>query len=168
MKQILIFCLFIVIALNVKAGLPNKAAGIRGGLSSGFEYRVFSSDMSAYKVLLSFRQNGIQLTGMKEFFMPATFDFSEDFNFVYGFGAHAGFAKWRTESYSNAANPEYVYYDHHTGPVIGLDGLAALEYTIPAVPLIVGIEIKPYFNLLGKNFFQLQPFDFAFTVKYSF
>jgi hypothetical protein len=58
--------------------------------------------------------------------------------------------------------------ENRTGPIVGLDALAAVEYAIPQVPLVAGIEAKPYFNLFGKNFFQLQPFDFAFTLKYTF
>lgn len=147
---------------------PKKAVGIRGGLSSGFEYRVFSGEINSYKVLLSTRQSGLQLTGMKEFHIPQAFDFYEDLTFVYGFGAHAGFESWNVIRYHDELNFTSSYVEKKSGPVAGLDGLAAVEYDIPQIPLNVGIEVKPYFNLFGKNFFQLQPFDFAFTVKYTF
>jgi hypothetical protein len=168
MKQ---FYLFILLALATLKGFaqgPEKAIGIRGGFSSGFEYRVFSGDMTSYKVLLSTRKQGIQLTGMKEFHMPEAFDFNEDFSFIYGFGAHAGFESWQVIRYYDINYPNDWYHDRRSGPVAGLDALIAIEYTIPQVPLVVGFEDKPYFNLFGKNFFQLQPFDFAFTIKYTF
>ncbi len=168
MKQLYILSILIFLVLSGYSQSPRKAVGIRGGISSGFEYRVFSGELSSYKVLLSTRKQGLQLTGMKEFHMPQAFDFNEDISFVYGFGAHVGFESWY--SYTGDINlPDY--YDYRvkkSGPIAGLDALAGLEYTIPQIPLVVGIEAKPYFNLFGKNFFQLQPFDFAFTVKYTF
>jgi len=147
---------------------PKKAVGIRGGISSGFEYRVFSGELTSYKVLLSTRHDGLQLSGLKEFHTPEVFAFDEDFTFVYGFGAHVGFESWYTSRDGDDLLDYYAYRTKKSGPVAGLDGLAAIEYTIPQIPLVIGIEAKPYFNLFGKNFFQLQPFDFAFTVKYTF
>ncbi len=96
------------------------------------------------------------------------FDFDDNLSFVYGFGAHVGFESWTVTRYYNDYYSKNWYRDRRSGPVAGLDGLAALEYTIPQIPIVVGIEAKPYFNLFGKNFFQLQPFDFAFTIKYTF
>lgn len=168
MKQtyLLIFLLFAT--LSGFAEEPRKAIGIRGGISSGFEYRVFSGELVSYKALVSARHRGLQFTGLKEFHMPDAFEFSHDLSFVYGFGAHVGFESWYVDEYAFENGYQYRYEDRRTGPIVGLDGLAALEYTIPTIPLVAGFEVKPYFNLLGKNFFQLQPFDFAFTVKYTF
>jgi len=147
---------------------PEKAVGIRGGISSGFEYRVFSGDMSSYKVLLSTRKRGLQLTGLKEYHVPDAFEINEDLAFVYGFGAHVGFESWYTYPYFDEYLYDRRYRESHSGPIAGLDALAAVEYSIPQIPLTAGVEVKPYFNLFGKNFFQLQPFDFAFTIKYTF
>lgn len=159
--------ILLLVALSGFSQGPKKAVGIRGGISSGFEYRVFSSELSSYKVLFSTRQQGLQLTGLKEFHQPDAFDFCEDLSFIYGFGAHVGFETWHT-CYYDEYFPGQRFREHRSGPIAGLDGLAATEYTIPAIPLVVGFEVKPYFNLFGKNFFQVQPFDFAFTVKYTF
>lgn len=145
-----------------------KAIGIRGGITSGFEYRVFSGDQTSYRALLSARREGLQLTGLKEFHKPAAIDGNPDFSFIYGLGAHAGFESWHKYYGYYEADRYYSYRDRKTSPVVGLDALAGIEYSIPDIPLVIGIEAKPFFNLFGKNFFQLQPFDFAFTVKYTF
>ncbi len=105
---------------------------------------------------------------MKEFHVPQAFDFTDEISFIYGFGAHVGFETWNVYHYYDTPPYEYRDRERKTGPVAGLDGLAAAEYSIPQIPLVLGFEVKPYFNLFGKNFFQLQPFDFAFTVKYTF
>lgn len=168
MKHIYLIISIFIFSFSSFAEEPIKAVGIRGGLSSGFEYRVFSGDLTSYKVLLSTRKQGLQLTGLKEFHVPEAFNIDqEEFTFVYGFGAHAGFESWYRDNYYNDIY-HTRYSEHRSGPVAGLDGLAGIEYTIREIPLVVGIEVKPYFNLFGKNFFQIQPFDFAFTVKYTF
>ena len=168
MKQLYFLTILFLWAHSGFSQEPQKAVGIRGGLSSGFEYRVFSGGLTSYKALLSTRNEGLQLTGLKEFHVPEAFDFCHELTFVYGFGIHAGFETWHVYRYYDVNYPNDWYREHRSGPIAGLDGLAAVEYTIPAIPLVVGIEVKPYFNLFGKNFFQLQPFDFAFTVKYTF
>lgn len=168
MKQIYILGTLLFLSFTAFSQSPKKAVGIRGGISSGFEYRVFSGELSSYKVLLSTRKQGIQLTGLKEFHVPDAFDIDqEEFTFVYGFGAHVGFESWHRDSYYNDIY-HTPYIERRSGPIAGLDGLAAIEYSISQIPFVIGLEVKPYFNLFGKNFFQIQPFDFAFTVKYTF
>jgi hypothetical protein len=83
-------------------------------------------------------------------------------------GAHVGFETWYVYNDYYDLGTYYSHRNRKSGPVAGLDCLAAVEYTVPTIPIVVGFEVKPYFNLFGKNFFQLQPFDFAFTVKYTF
>ena len=168
MKKILSLLLLILFVLSAYSQGQKKSVGIRGGLSSGFEYRVFVDEQTSYKALLSFRKQGIQLTGMKEFHIPGAFDFLPELTFIYGYGAHAGFESWnRVTYYVDTMLPD-PYVERRSGPIAGLDCLAAVEYTIPQIPLTAGFEVKPYFNLFGRSFFQLQPFDFAFTVKYNF
>lgn len=168
MKQLYLVLVLFLTAGSVLAQSPEKAIGIRAGVTPGIEYRVFSGDLISYKALLSTRQRGLQFTGMKEFHNPEAFDFVDDFTFIYGFGAHIGFESWNVYHYPNPLYPDYWERERRTGPVAGLDGLLAVEYTVPQIPLVGGIEVKPYFNLFGRNFFQLVPYDFAFTVKYTF
>jgi hypothetical protein len=168
MKQIFALIILFLLTIPGFSQGTEKAIGIRGGVSSGFEYRAFSGGLNSYKVLLSTRKQGLQLTGMKEYHFPNAFEFNEDLSFIYGFGAHAGFESWHVVRYYDVYPFTNQYIDRKSGPIVGLDALAAVEYTIPQIPLVAGLEVKPYFNLFGKDFFQLQPFDFAFTVKYTF
>lgn len=168
MKQIFLLATLLLMCFSGFSQTPDQAFGIRAGLSPGFEYRVFDGKLTSYKVLLSARQQGLQLTGLKEFHVPGAFDFLPELTFVYGFGVHAGFESWYRYTYDNAIYPPVSFRERRTGLVAGLDGLAALEYPIPQIPLVVGAEVKPYFNLFGENFFEIQPFDFALTVKYTF
>lgn len=165
----LLILMSILFSSATKAQDFTRAIGIRGGISSGFEYRAFYNDQISYRALLSTRHQGVQLTGLKEFHEFELFDFSRELVFVYGFGAHVGYEKWEAYNpYQTNNNGNYYYWENKAAPVIGLDGLAGLEYYFSEVPLTIGLEAKPYFNLLGKNFFQLQPFDIAFTFRYIF
>ena len=101
---------------------------------------------------------------MKEFHRYDLFDFSEQLVFFYGAGIHAGYETWDIVHW----NYDYRWYSTKTSVVAGLDGLAGIEYVFYEVPLSLGVEVKPYFDLFGRETFDIQLFDFAFTIKYLF
>lgn len=164
MKKIILLVSVFLLAFGGKAQENRRAVGIRGGLSSGFEYRVFTSEYSSYKALLSTRDRGLQLTGLKEFHEPGLFDLGDEFSLIYGFGLHVGYERWEDYDYHNG----YSYWETRTAPIAGLDGLVGAEYNFLEVPLTLGFEVKPFFDLFGRKIFRIQPFDFAFTLKYNF
>jgi hypothetical protein len=164
MKRILILAIFLVPALFSNAQGYQHAVGIRGGLSSGFEYRFYTDDTNSYKILLSTRDRGLQLHALKEFHRFDLFDFSEQLVFFYGAGIHGGYETWDVVHYDYNSR----WYSKKTSLIAGLDGLAGLEYVFYEIPLSVGLEAKPYFELFGRETFDVQLFDFAFTVKYLF
>lgn len=164
MKQFLILTLFVISSSFSWAQGYNQSIGIRGGLSSGFEYRFYTDDINSYKILLSTRDRGLQLHALKEFHKYDLFDFSEQIVFYYGAGIHAGYESWDKVHYENNAR----WYSTKTAMLAGIDGLAGLEYVFYEIPLSLGLEVKPYFDVFGRDMFNLQLFDFAFTIKYLF
>lgn len=142
----------------------NQAVGIRGGLTSGFEYRVYTDDANSYKFLLGTRDEGIQLHAMKEFHQYDLFRYTDQLTFFYGAGVHAGYEQW--QKHYTSYNAEW--YKTKTAFIAGLDGLVGLEYLFYEVPISLGIEAKPYFDLFGRQMFDIELFDIAFTVKYHF
>ncbi|MBN1819459.1 MAG: hypothetical protein JXR31_16045 [Prolixibacteraceae bacterium] len=165
MNKILIITFLLLIAcVSTYAQQFSKAIGIRGGLSSGFEYRFYTDDVNSYKLLLSARNNATQITALKEFHQYDVAGFSDQVEFIFGLGVHAGFERWHKKYY----NSGYTWYETKTSFITGLDGLAALEYTFIDLPLCAGIEVKPYFNVWGRKTFDVELFDFAFTLKYLF
>lgn len=164
MKYLIVLIALFSFSLKLSAQDYERAFGIRGGLSSGFEYRVFIDDHLSYKALLSTRDRGIQIVGMKEFHEYGLFDFSDNLSLVYGFGVHVGYERWdKYHEYSS-----YRSWENKTAPIAGLDGLIGVEYNFLEVPLSLGFEAKPFFDMFGRTFFRIQPFDFAFTLKYKF
>ncbi len=166
MKKIVILLVFAATFNIAGAQGFTKAVGIRGGYTSGFEYRMYTDDMNSFKFLLGTRavEGGVQLHVLKEYHKYDLFDFAYQIVFYYGFGVHGGFETWDEPHYNN--NVRWV--DTRASAIVGLDGLAGLEYVFDAAPVSAGLEVKPFFDLLGQKTFDLQPFDFAFTVKYLF
>jgi len=165
MKRI-IFIAALILSLGQAYGQGyTNAAGIRASwLSPGLEYRFYPSDMNSYKVLLATRDHGIQLHGLVEFYQYDLFPFSRQIIFLYGLGVHAGYESWDVRR----SQGNEVYYDSRNAILAGLDGLAGLEYVFYEVPLMAGLEAKPYFDVFGRHGFDIKLFDFAITVKYLF
>ncbi|WP_297088571.1 hypothetical protein [uncultured Draconibacterium sp.] len=160
--------LFVILLLSFPLALSaqtfNKAVGIRGGLSSGFEYRFYTDDANSYKFLLATRDDGIQLHAFKEFHQYDLFAFSEQLSLFYGLGVHFGYEQWDKYYVQNNTS----WYEERTALLAGVDALVGVEYLFYEVPLSVGFEVKPYVDVLGRDFFNLELFDFAFTIKYLF
>jgi hypothetical protein len=164
MKKVLLLIILLLPVLISEAQGYKQAIGIRGGLSSGFEYRMYTDDANSYKFLLSTRNQGVQLHALREFHRFDLFDFSEQLVFFYGAGVHVGFESWNEAYYLGNERK----YNSRNALLAGLDGLAGVEYVFYEVPVSVGLEVKPFFDVFGKNPIRVQPFDFAFTVKYLF
>lgn len=161
-KFILITILFFPAV--VFAQISENAIGIRAGLTPGIEYRFYTDDANSYKFLLGTRDNGIQLHILKEFHRYDMFSFTDQLVFFYGAGLHAGYQRWDVRHVQGNLS----WYDTRTAFLAGLDGLAGLEYEFYEVPISLGIEVKPYFDILGREMFNIELFDFAFTLKYYF
>jgi hypothetical protein len=168
MKRLLLVAVFVVTGHLVFGQGFNQAVGIRGGLTPGIEYRYYTSDAQSFKALLGIRnlqdRRGVQLHVLSEYYLYDLFDFSYQLVFYYGFGAHTGYESWDEIRYGPNSNIQ----DTQTAFVAGFDGLVGVEYLFYEAPVTAGIEVKPYFDILGKDGLDIQPLDFAFTIKYLF
>jgi len=118
-----------------------QAIGLRGGLFSGITYKNFIANQTAIEGILHTRWQGWELVGLLEHHRDIS-----DVNglyWFYGYGAHIGFydtkyTHWNTDG---------------TATVIGVDGILGIEYDIPRTPIALGLDWKPYINLLGYSGF---------------
>ncbi|MFC2098712.1 hypothetical protein ACFLTA_08155 [Bacteroidota bacterium] len=141
------------------------SAGIRGGLTSGITYRGYLNPELAYEGLMSFRGSGLQFTILRQHFEPALWHISNGFFAIYGYGGHLGF----TNSYSHKHLYKTVHRpDKKFSPLVGLDGYLGIEYHFPGIPVQVGLDYKPFFELSLYEYFQVNAWDVAFTLKYKF
>ena len=162
MKRIILL-LIMVFPLWTSAQLFDRAIGIRGGITSGFEYRMYTDDANSFKILLGIN-DGLRIHGFKEFHRYDLFTFTDQLIFFYGAGIHGGYENW-DEFYTK---DNISWYENQTAFVMGVDGLVGLEYMFYEVPLSVGLEAKPFLDIFGQHMFHFEPFDFAFTLKYLF
>lgn len=163
MKKFIFISLFFLPSLFLSGQDFQKAIGLRGGQTSGFEYRMFTSETTSLKFLLG-TNKGVRFHGFYEFHKPGLFLFTDQLNLFYGFGFHGGYENWD----KRYVHDNTSWYDNRTAFVMGVDGVVGIEYTFIQTPLSLGMESKPYFDILGRHMFNFEPFDFAFTVKYLF
>jgi hypothetical protein len=121
-------------------------------------------EANAYEGILSFKQGGLQLTLLKQFVKPYLTEHSDNIYLVWGYGAHLG--THRTSAFEIFSKK---FYDLNSiTPLFGLDAFAGLEYRIREIPLIIGVDFKPFFDLAGARFFSMSIWDFAVSLKYNF
>lgn len=159
---------FLLFGQGLMAQYMKHAIGVRGGVSNGVSYQFFYQEDRAAGALLSFRDNGLQLTAMLICMEPLRLHGADQFFVYYGAGLHAGFTR----------NQSFLWYlggrnegeDPHTSmrPVIGADGVLGIEYQIYTIPISFAVDYKPFFELFGHRIFRLSMGDLAFTLKYRF
>lgn len=146
----IIFITFIGLSQDYETG-----AGLRLGFYNGLTIKHFISQRSALEGLLSTRWRGFEVTGLFEIHNQA-FDI-ERLNWYYGFGGHIGF--WNGDN-THWGEPGTNYI------LIGLDGIIGIEYNFREVPINIGLDWKPVFNLTGYSGFWGD--GGALSIRYTF
>lgn len=164
-KGLFITTLMIILSLPVTSQEYGRAIGIRGGVTSGFTYRYFLDEEVAMEGLLSFKKGGIQITLLREIHQPCLIEFSDNLLFSYGFGGHVGYIHSDNHYF---LTERYYYPQRRYLPVIGMNAFVGLEYVLREFPLCFSVDYKPFFELFIPGFFQLNPGDFAFSIRFRF
>lgn len=166
MKKYLVL-LLLVICSKTYSQEYKESAGFRGGFSNGFTYQSFVEENNSCEFMLGFRNRGIQFTGMWESYMPVLLDYSTHLFMYWGYGGHVGYIKWyKYYQYDNY--PDYFMTRQKSSPVLGIDGIAGIEYRIYKYPLVIGLDFKPFIELSGRNFININFYDFGLKAKYKF
>lgn len=168
MKATITMLLMLLIGTaGLKAQHQEFAAGVRGGLSSGITAQHFFGQDEDVKLLLSFREGGMQLTGLMEVYKPVMISYHDQFFMYYGAGVHVGYTRYHHNRWRDDLKYGSYYYPR-TRPVLGADVIVGIEYRIEQIPFTIGLDYKPFFELFGQQFFRLSFSDFAFNIKYNF
>ncbi len=162
---ILILCLTAVSGL--KAQYMKNAFGIRSGISEGITYQRYVQEDRDFKLLLSFRDNGIQLSFMTSRYESVGGRFRDNIYIYYGLGAHAGITR-NVDLLWHFTSPNDREASAVTRTVAGADGLLGVEYRVYSIPLSFGIEYKPFFDLFGHRIFRLAMGDIGLVCRYHF
>ena len=160
--------IFIILYLLSLCGFSQnymQSVGVRGGVSSGITYRQFRDDNRAIEGIFKLKQDEINLTFLRIFFEPNSFNFSDKMYFCIGYGAHTGY-KYRN-SYSNIVG-NFVYPSKKMAPVLGIDGYMGFEYRVEEIPVLFALDFKPFFEFSTRQIFRMYLPDIAFALKYRF
>ena len=161
----------------------NTGIGLRGGgWSSGLTIKHFLSsgkDVAIEGLLTTeYKARGGRLTILGEKHLGVA-DI-KGLQFYYGAGFHAGayqgryyFADERYyyngrkgDKYFLISNRDGYYYDENTYVAIGADLIAGLEYKLPDLPFVVGLDYKPFFEVFHgyTGFYN----DAAISLRFTF
>ncbi|MCF8229393.1 MAG: hypothetical protein K9G58_02900 [Bacteroidales bacterium] len=166
--RIIILLILFGLSLSLGAQTRKQYLGVRGGASSGVTVKIFKSEFKALEGLLSFRSRGVQLTALIETYRPVYLKHTDRVYFFSGLGAHVGYVGSKDDGFLNSNVFNSNYFSRRYAPVLGLDGIVGLEYRFREIPLVVAVDYKPFFELFGRNFFNIHVWDFGISIKYVF
>jgi len=155
MRKYWILILFSILYTgNVFPQSYRTAIGIRTGLPFGVTFKRFINEHSAFEVLAGTRWGGVTFSGLYEWHKPT--NQYPSLNWYFGGGAAMGFYDKRSP---------WVYEDQ-TRMIIGVQGIIGMEYTFNDVPLNLGFDWIPLFNMIGFSDFDF--IQFAISGRYVF
>ena len=170
MKKICItLTILIFIFCNpVRGQYASKQAGLRAGYRGGFFYQVTDQTGNAesgYMAMLGFRNNGVQITGLRIIYETSLSEISPDFYLAWGYGAHAGFVFTNQVGF---LGEKYYFHSKRFCPLFGVDAWGAAEYRFRNIPLIISLNIKPSVELTVPSFLNIIPVDLGISIAYTF
>jgi hypothetical protein len=166
-----LFTILILMLITVpflKSQNPNKQAGLRTGYRGGIFYQITNESGNAeigYNAMLSFSNNGIQLTGLRIIYETSINEISPDLYFAWGYGGHVGFIY---TDHVGFIGERYNFRGERFYPVLGVDGWLAAEYRFHEIPLNIGLSIKPFVEMVIPSFVKILPLDLGLSISYVF
>ncbi len=135
--------------------------GVRFGSDLGMSYKHYFKTDAAWEAIVSSGYKAFDFTMLYE--RQVNIFKTPGLNFFYGAGAHAGFFQRRLSVHYDPYY--YYYYSYNAYPSLGVDGILGVEYKIPALPLSVGLDMKPVIDFYYPGYSFL---DGALTIRYVF
>lgn len=165
------FTLIVILSLSVITVLQAQSykfgIGFRGGLFNGITGKYIIKESTAIEGIIASRYKGWAVCGLYEVHNKTGID---NLTWFYGIGGHI--ASYKSYYYYGYYKyPGYyhkgVYYtSYYSEPVtaLGIDGIAGIEYQFKGIPFTMGLDIKPYFDLIGGG---EDYWDVAASVRYT-
>jgi len=150
--------LFIILltSMSLKAQDYSTALGVRGGFFSGISFKHFVSRTDAIEGIVAFHHRGLMVAGMYQRHANA-FD-APGLYWYYGGGAHAGFYERRNTPWFPGSSTGNI-------STFGVMGALGLEYNIYDIPITVGVDLTPAFNIISHTGFWMGA---GITLRYTF
>jgi hypothetical protein len=145
-----------------------KHAGLRTGYMGGIFFQATEQTGNAetgYLAMLSFRNNGVQFTGLRVIYETSLDEISSDLYLGWGYGGHAGFVVTDNLRFLGR---DYYFRSERFCPLLGVDGWGTIEYRFRSVPLALSLNLKPYIELTIPSFIRIMPGDLGISISYTF
>ncbi|SMG53087.1 hypothetical protein SAMN05661096_04050 [Marivirga sericea] len=124
---------FIIVSFSASAQKYGTAAGPRiGDARFGLSVKQRILPRFSAEAMTDLESNSFQFSVIPKYHLPIT---GEGFNIFFGAGMHVGGLK------------EY-------GRTYGYDLIAGVEWKIPALPLVIGADVKPAYHLSHEDWFE--------------
>ena len=144
--------------------------GLRlGAFESGLTAKHLIENNTAVEVILSsgWQYRGTRLTALYEMQQPIG---TEGFYWFWGAGGHAGLYNGRYWDNGDCKDGRYEsggqwYGCNESRTTFGISGILGIEYHFIEVPISVGVDLKPTFDILGMS---RNYGDAAFSARYTF
>ncbi|MBN1183619.1 MAG: hypothetical protein JXB49_15115 [Bacteroidales bacterium] len=156
MKKLSITCLLAFFFVSFSFAQDyNTGIGFRAGFFNGLTVKHFISQKSALEGLIASRWRGLEVTGLYEIHNQAFH--ADRLNWYIGFGGHVGFWDGDHADWGDKGT-KYT--------VVGVDGILGIEYNFREVPINLGLDWKPEFNIIGYSGFWGD--GGALSIRYIF
>lgn len=169
-KNIRLFLAAIIMLIGnpLSAQVGENHIGLRGGIHSGVYYQNLIAAGNAEKsfyALLSANKNSVRITVMKITYETSLSEIADNLFFTWGYGGHVGFM---VTDHTYFLGKKYQFEYETFRPVIGMDGWGGLEYRFIGIPMAIGLNIKPFFEIMVPGFLNIQPGDVGLSFAYRF
>lgn len=129
--------------------------GLRAGFANGITLKHFTAEKLAFEGILTNWKRGHELAGLYE--IHNRIFTGKKLHWYIGLGAHLAFWDGDYERWGKLGT-SYT--------VIGVDGIVGVEYTFDDIPINIGINWKPAYNVIGYPGYWGD--SGAFSVRYIF
>lgn len=166
--KLLIVGILILTVTSVSAQISENHIGFRGGIHSGIYYQNLVSAGTAeisFFAMLSANSSSVRVTAMRLVYETSLSEISDNLFFTWGYGAHIGFS---VADHTYFLGRRYQFPNESFKPLIGVDGWGGLEYRFIEIPLTVGLNAKPFLELMVPGFINIQPGDIGLSFAYIF
>jgi hypothetical protein len=147
---------FFLVFLLVMAGISQDyetGIGIKVGMVPGISAKHFLTTNKALEGNVTIRWGGANFTALGEFHYPM-FD-TDGMSFYYGGGFHIGV-------WDSGLARDQPASGHQLN--MGIDGIVGLEYAFFDVPISLGLDWKPNFNIFQDSRMIID--EISFCIRY--
>ncbi len=160
--------IFIMLTVSMQAQIIENYIGFRGGIHSGIYYQNIISAGNAERAFhasLTANDNSLRLTVLKLTYEMNLSDLTDNLFLVWGYGGHLGFS---FTDHTWFLGRKYQFSHERFRPLAGIDCFGGIEYRVIGMPLVIGLNIKPYAEIMVPGFIKIQPADVGLSVAYRF